>query len=224
MRGTGFRSKILCGVLLCLFTVSVLVPALAEELEEKQNQLENIKKQMEEQGRKAAQLRQKEQSIADQLRSIQRELDNAQDQLDSVSGQLSQTESHIRANTELLSRLEKRQEEQNKILHKRVRDIYKNGQVSYLDVLLGAKDFSDFTDRFELLKKVLAHDVNLLQRTKADREAVAKVKAQLVGDREKISALRQVASVTKEQVESRRNDRKNVLDAATYERETAERA
>ena len=224
MRETGFRSKLLCGILICLLLGSFLAPVLAEELEEKQNQLENIKKQMEEQGRKAAQLRQKEQSIADQLRSIQGELDKAQDQFDVVSGQLSQTESQIRANTELLSRLEKRLDDQNKILHKRIRDIYKNGQINYLDVLLGAQDFSDFANRFDLLKKVLAHDVGLLQRTKADREAVAKTKAQLMGDREKIAALRQTAAVTKGQVESRRNERKNVLDAATYERETAERA
>lgn len=224
MRETGFRHRILCAVLTCLLVGSLLAPVLAEELEEKQNQLENIKKQMEEQGRKAAALRQKEQSIADQLRSIQRDLDSAQDQYEAVSGQLSQTESKIRANTELLARLEKKLEASNKILHKRIRDIYKNGQINYLDVLLGAQDFTDFANRFDLLKKVLAFDVNLLQTTRADRETVAKTRAKLMGDREIISVLRQTAAITKGQVESRRNERKGVLDAATNERETAERA
>lgn len=39
------------------------------------------------------------------------------------------------------------------IYRKRLRDIYINGQINYLDVLLGAKDFSDFSSRMYLLQK-----------------------------------------------------------------------
>ena len=49
-----------------------------------------------------------------------------------------------------------------KVFRKRLRDIYINGQVNYLDVLLGASDFRDFASRMYLLKKVLNQDSALL--------------------------------------------------------------
>ena len=115
-------------------------------------------------------------------------------------------------------------EAQTKTLHRRIRDIYKNGQVNYLDVLFGAKDFSDFVSRMDILKKILAYDNALLQATKADREALARAKAQLEIDRVKIVELRKQSAAKKELVAARRQERQGVLNAATYERETAERA
>lgn len=54
------------------------------------------------------------------------------------------------------AKLEKKQQEMQErmlIYRKRLRDIYINGQINYLDVLLGAKDFSDFSSRMYLLQK-----------------------------------------------------------------------
>ena len=51
-----------------------MTPVLADELEEKQQQLTNIQQQIEAQQRKAEQARRKEQTIAGQLRAIQEEL------------------------------------------------------------------------------------------------------------------------------------------------------
>lgn len=53
-----------------------------------------------------------------------------------------------------------------------MRDVYKNGQVSYLDVLLGAADFGDFTTRMDILKRVLNQDVVLIAKVKAERELI----------------------------------------------------
>ena len=217
---TRLTSALVVGIIL----ISFMGPAFADEIEDKQRELDSIQKQMEEQQRKAALARSKEQSVMGQIRQIQQELDAAQSQYEEVSGQLSYTEQQLRANTELLSRLEKKLAEQNKILNKRLRDIYKNGQLNYLDVLLGAADFNDFTTRLDLLRRVLAQDFALIESTKKDRELVAKTKAALETDRVAIVGLKQVTSEKKGQVESRRQERQTVLNAATYERATAERA
>ena len=52
--------------------------------------------------------------------------------------------------------------EKHAVLEKRVRDIYINGQISYLDVLFGAKDFGDFLTRMDLLKRVMIRDSELV--------------------------------------------------------------
>lgn len=49
-----------------------------------------------------------------------------------------------------------------KIYRQRLRDIYINGQINYLDVLLGAKDFSDFSSRMFLLQKIISRDLAMM--------------------------------------------------------------
>ena len=218
------RYRLLSALLVILLFVLAAAPALADELEEKQQQLTNVQQQIEAQQRKAELARRKEQTIAEQLRAIQQELDVAEEEFEAINDQLENTEQHIKSNIELSNRLTKKLEAQTKTLHRRIRDIYKNGQVNYLDVLLGAKDFNDFVGRMDILKKILAYDNALIQGTKTDREALRKAKEQLETDRAKIVELRKLAAAKREQVASRRQERRGVLNAATYERETAERA
>ena len=224
MQGNRKGYRFLSAILVLLFTALVVTPVLADELEEKQQQLTNIQQQIEAQQRKAEQARRKEQTIAGQLRAIQEELDTAEAEYEAVNDQLENTELHIKSNVELSNRLTKKLEAQTKTLHRRIRDIYKNGQINYLDVLLGAKDFNDFVSRMDILKKILAYDNALIQGTKVDREALRKAKEQLELDRAKIVELRKLAAAKREQVAARRQERRGVLNAATYERETAEQA
>ena len=224
MQGNRKGYRFLSAALVLVFAVLAVAPVLADELEEKQQQLNSVQQQIEAQQRKAELARRKEQTIAEQLRAIQQELDTAEDEYETVNDQLENTEQHIKANVELSNRLTKKLEVQTKTLHRRIRDIYKNGQVNYLDVLLGAKDFNDFVGRMDILKKILAYDNALIQGTKADRETLRKAKEQLEADRAKIVELRKLAAAKREQVAERRQERRGVLNAATYERETAERA
>ena len=217
------KKRVAVAVLLLFFSFA-MTPVWADELENKQQELLNIQQQMEEQQRRAEQARRKERSVSEQLRHIQGELDSAQGEFDAINDQLEQTEDQIRSNVELSARLVKRLEAQTKTLHRRLRDIYKNGQVNYLDVLFGAKDFNDFVSRMDILKKILAYDNALIQGTRSDRAALAKAKEQLEADRGKIVELRKLAVIKRDQVASRRQERQGVLNAATYERETAEQA
>ena len=224
MQGHFIWRRFLSAVLAVSFVVLAISPVLADELEDKQQELTNIQQQADDAQRKAERARLKERSVAEQLRVIQAELSEAQAEFDAINDQLLQTEGQIRSNTELSARLVKKMEAQTQTLHRRIRDIYKNGQVNYLDVLFGAKDFSDFVSRMDILKKILAYDNALLQATKADREALARAKAQLEIDRGKIVELRKQSAAKKALVAERRQERQGVLNAATYERETAERA
>lgn len=56
-------------------------------------------------------------------------------------------------NQEVLAEKKAKMEGRMKIYRQRLRDIYINGQINYLDVLLGAKDFSDFSSRMIFVAK-----------------------------------------------------------------------
>ena len=69
------------------------------------------------------------------------------------------------------------------VLENRVRDIYINGQISYLDVLFGAQDFGDFLTRMDLLKRVMTRDAELVAEVLKYRNEIVEVGKQLEADK-----------------------------------------
>lgn len=207
-----------------LLVASVLATALADEVDQKQRELENVQQQMEMQQNKAARAQQQVDSVSEQLRTIQGNLDTAASEYNSILAKLAATEQQIKVNTEVLAKVEKNLAERSQILNKRMRDIYKNGQVNYLDVLFGASDFADFTTRAELLKRIINLDVNLVAQVKAERELVVQKRAELERDKAAITELKAQAAAKKTQIEANKNEREKVLNSAVNERDTAEQA
>lgn len=216
--------RFLSVLLVVLLVASVLATALADEVDQKQRELENVQQQMEMQQNKAARAQQQVDSVSEQLRTIQGNLDTAAGEYNSILAKLAATEQQIKVNTEVLAKVEKNLAERSQILNKRMRDIYKNGQVNYLDVLFGASDFADFTTRAELLKRIINLDVNLVAQVKAERELVVQKRAELERDKAAITELKAQAAAKKTQIEANKNDREKVLNSAVNERDTAEQA
>ncbi|HWR42464.1 murein hydrolase activator EnvC family protein [Sporomusa sp.] len=216
--------RILSLGLVALLLASILSTALADEIDQKQRQLQTIQREMGIQQSRAAQAQQQVDSVSGQLRAIQGDLDTAASEYNAILSKLAATEQQITANTELLAKVEKNLAERSQVLNKRMRDIYKNGQVNYLDVLFGAADFADFTTRADLLKRVVNQDLTLVAQVKAERELVVQKRAELERDKAAIAELKQQATAKKLVIEARKSEREKVLDSAVSERDTAERA
>ena len=77
-------------------------------------------------------------------------------------------------------------EAQVEALKKRLRAIYMAGDASDLDIILGAKDFSDFLDKVELIRSLADYDKKLIKKIEkrlnevsAEKEALEAEKAEL---------------------------------------------
>jgi len=217
-----FRSRqYLASGLVLLMMMMVVLPVLANELGEQQQQVE---RQMQAQQGKTAAAQQKVDSMADQIRKVDLELDKAQGDYKEIQAKLRSTEEQIKINTVILATAEKRLSVQNLILNKRIRDIYQNGQLSYLDVLLGANDFSDFTTRVDILQRVINKDLELVLKVKAERELVLQTKASLDQDRSAILELKQAVEDKKKIIELNKKQKESVLATAVNDRDTSEKA
>lgn len=214
------RQYLACG-LVFLMVLMVVGPVLANELGEQQQQ---VQQQMQAQQGKTAAAQQKVDSVSDQLQRVQSELEKAQGEFKSIQEKLNATEEQIEANTVVLAVAEKKLAQRSVILNTRIRDIYQNGQLSYLDVLLGANDFRDFTTRADLLKRVINKDLDLIFKIRAERQLVLDTKEQLDRDRESILSLKQAAEEKKIIIETSKRAQEKVLAEAVGERDTAERA
>ncbi|BBB91738.1 MAG TPA: peptidoglycan DD-metalloendopeptidase family protein [Methylomusa anaerophila] len=203
---------------------SPLAPVAADEIQQKQEELQGIQQQMENEQNRAAAAQQQVESVSEQLRVIQGSLDATINEYKAIMSKLEATQQQIAVNTEILAKVEASLAERTKILNKRMRDIYKNGQVNYLDVLFGAVDFNDFTTRAELLKRVVNLDITLVTRVKAERELVLQKRAELERDKAAIEQLKQEAAAKKAVIEARKQEQEKVLETAVTERDVANQA
>jgi murein DD-endopeptidase MepM/ murein hydrolase activator NlpD len=214
------RQYLAIGLILSVMCMTI-GPALASELAEQQQQ---VQQQMQVQQEKAEQAKRKVNSVADQLQKVQMELDTAQGDYKAIQAKLSATEDQITVNSAILSKAEKSLSERSIVLNKRIRDIYQNGQLSYLDVLFGANDFGDFTTRMDLLQRIMNKDIELIVKVKAERELILQKKAELESDKAAILQLENAAKEKKRIIESSKKEREAVLASAVNERDTAEQS
>ncbi len=175
---------IICAALMILLTSA---PALADDEEEIQ-QLEEEKavyEQAAEKARAAAELIQgKIDSVSELKRQLDEEAYVATVDYEEKQSALDETLYRIDENETKLVEVTEELNEKHAVLEKRVRDIYINGQISYLDVLFGAKDFGDFLTRMDLLKRVMIRDSELVADVLAYQTEIKEVGKQLEADRQ----------------------------------------
>lgn len=214
------RGKALNLALSLLISLSVTGTALADDLED---QLADLQRQAEEQQAKTNEASAKVENVSERLRQIQEELRVATAEYKEVKGQLDSVEDKISDNTELLQKTEADLKVKNKKLQQRVRDIYINGQISYVDVLFGAKDFADLMTRMDVLKRIIKHDYDLIMKVKEEKATVENTRAQLEKDKAEAEVLVADAQAKKTKVEDKESEQQVLLDQAIYDRDTSER-
>ena len=147
--------------------------------EDLQNQLSDVQGQMAEQAQKKSNAETVIGNVSEKLRVIQESLNAATKEYQFISSQLADTEKQIADMQIKLKEEQAKLEKREKVFQVRIRDIYMHGQLSYLDVVLGAKDFNDFANRVDLLRRVIAADMDLIQSIRQQRDEIQQVQQEL---------------------------------------------
>lgn len=134
--------------------------------------------------RQSNELQQKIDNVSEEKRAIDEAADAAIKEHQARKAELDATEARMKENEDTLQRLQKDYDDKRQALGKRVRDIYIHGQISYLDVLFGAKDFNDLMTRMDLLKRIIRRDYNLVTEVTAVKDQLELAQAELEKDRE----------------------------------------
>jgi len=163
-------------------------------------------------------------SVSEQLRQIEGQLRQATTELNTITEQRVAVENDITLNERQLAEAQKRLEGREAVFYKRVRDIYINGRLSYLDVVIGSKDFSDFANRLEVLKRIIDSDINLISEIKKERAQIEVHKKKLEEDRAKLVELEKAALAKQAEIEQKKAERNVVLQKAQNDRAVAMQA
>ena len=217
----GKKGKKAAAALLSAVYLMTLAPlAQAETLEEQRDA--HIEK-AEQAQKKKNEIESRIEGLSEEKRAVDEAADEATKAYKDVRKELDATEKRIDENEDKLKVLNKDFAVKRDQLAKRVRDIYINGQINYLDVLFGAKDFQDFFTRMDLLKRVIQQDYDLVQVVFAEKTAIETSQKELEKDKAAKEKLVASAADRKKEAEKKQAAKQAIIDKMETDRATQER-
>ena len=181
----------------------------ASEADDKQAELNEVQSQMQKMQERKEQARQRAAVASEGLEEIQSRLNELQAQARELQAKSNALQAKINDNQAKLAKKKAEVEQRKKVYSQRLRQIYINGQVNYLDVLLGAKDFGDFSSRMYLLQKIISSDIAMLQQLQKDEAEIKSRQEQLDAEMKEIKS-------TKAELEAKRARANKLKEQRSY--------
>lgn len=157
--------------------------SLGERIKRQQEQVNAARQRLEQ---KRALLRMR----ALHARDLQRQLDDTNHNIVRVGASLEQLNVQIRSNerrlwwnTKQLNAAEATLARHNAALSRRLVDAYERGDVAYIDVLLAAKSFNDFVERWTDIGYLIAANQRTVRERRVAERAVSNAQHRLEGER-----------------------------------------
>lgn len=214
--------KFFIAAILAVFMLFSQLQGIVFAEETLEDKLERLKNEAYEQQLKTEKAQEKVDTVSEQLRRIQEDVDEADSEYKRVKKVLDATDRKIIENQELLIITEQKLEIKNRFLKRRIREIYIHGRLNYLDVLLGAKSFSDFMTRMDLFKRVIKYDYELIQQVIKERAIAMEARSELQKSRKEQAMLVAEADKKLEVLMTKKADKDRLLEKVKYDRDTAE--
>ena len=207
------KKSLVCCLLACCFALlPLLVPlAWANEYTDKQAELDDVKQRMQRMEERRAEARREAEAASSQLEDVALRLTELQRESKQLEAENNRLQASIDENKSKLEAKQAELDERLQIYRGRLRDIYINGQVNYLDVLLGANSFGDFASRMYLLQKLISSDVELLQNIQQATAEIQKRQNLLDEEQKELLHTKSILDNKKQSVEQAREERAYLL-------------
>ncbi len=214
--------KFISAIVLVAMIFTVAMPTYADSLEDEKAKLEGVQQQLQNKEAERDDHKKEVSNAIDKLMLAQKELAEAKQDLQLVEEQQADLEFKIKTTQITIEKNKKEFLKTKKIYSKRLREIYINGQINYLDVLLGAKDFSDFSSRMYLLQRIISSDISLLNKLEKQKQDLADKQQALEENKKELDKVYAEVEAKKQLVEAKTAERKAVYATALEEQNRLE--
>lgn len=145
----------------------------ADDKADKQQELDQINEQKED-------VKEDMETLTSSIKEQQAEVDKLEDSMEQKQGEIDLAQQDIE---QTIADIEKQQEG----LNQRLRNMYKNGSVGYLDVLLGSSSVSEFLTNLELIQRIYRGDEETLLTLERQHEELEQKQAALKQEKNELS-------------------------------------
>lgn len=150
-------------------------------------------------------------SYSSQISTLENNISEKEQQIASLAEQLALAKEDLEEAKKALDEAITNLEEDKDILKNRARAVYMTGNISFLEILLDSEDFGDFISRFEMLKRIISNDSEIVKKVKLEKEKVEKEKNRYESNVNLIDNLLSKEEQLKNELEEQKNQKTRLL-------------
>lgn len=153
--------KIIFLIFICFLLVTTVNKTVLFAQDES-NTIQNLQEEIKDLENKIAETKDKSRTLSNQITYMDSQIRLTQLQISETQGKINSLEDEIASLSGKIDKLETSLSDLSHLLLNRISETYKQGKITYLELLFSAQDFSDFLSRFKYLKMVQSHDKKLM--------------------------------------------------------------
>lgn len=171
----------------------------AESLEELREKQKEVDQQIKDTKDEIKKVQDQTKNALSEIEELDKKVDQANEELVNLDEEILKLEEIIQKTTNELVKAEENIENKQDTFNKRLKVMYRTGNVGYLEVLLSSTSIKDFLTRKDMVQAIAKHDTELIAYMQEQREIINSKKNELETQKQEVE-------ISKNKVESRRRD------------------
>ncbi|MHB8158697.1 MAG: murein hydrolase activator EnvC family protein [Desulfocucumaceae bacterium] len=208
---TGRLKKVVSLFFGVIFTVSTVGAAYGDNLDD---MLQDTREMLNTKRQEVNSSKKEVNSYASQVRRLDQSIDSNERQIRDLGANLGASVENLKRTESNLEKTKKEYESSDKTFRQRVRGMYTSGSISYLEVLLDSKNFGDFSNRVEMLKRIIGRDIEILNQITLKKQELQNQKSSLEAKRDQIASLIAMQETARGELRSRQDEKSTLLARA----------
>ncbi|GIO88754.1 metalloendopeptidase [Paenibacillus faecis] len=193
------------------FAKSKTINQIDKELKQLQEQARQAKKQQEQAEAQKQSAQHYVNKNKEYLNIVMQQITTVSNELAHISMDIENTEQQLRDTAVKLEETKARIAERSDLLDSRIRLMYTDGAVSYLDVLLSSTSFTDFLERADSLQAIANQDHVLLEEHKQDKDLLVEQQEKLNNEYDKVKKLYADAESRRSTLEKKEEEKQQLI-------------
>jgi murein DD-endopeptidase MepM/ murein hydrolase activator NlpD len=208
------------------FTLSIagIYSVKADELTEVQKKLYNVEKSINDKKEELEDINQEKKSIEKTLGDLNQKTRGASDTLTDLNSKISDLDTQVKKNQKEITQSQISLQHQIKLLNKRARALYINGNEGYLTILLSSQNLYDFLERIDTIVKIMEYDKNLIATIETQNKSLELQKNEIEKKKKETIVLKQQANSQLILIQDTTDEKKNLMAGIVKDKSAYERA
>lgn len=147
------------------------------------------------------QIKDKKDDAKSELELVVEEIETKTNEIKEINGEIEITEKEISDTTDKLEKKELELSERQDGIDARIRAMYKNGTVGFLDIIFSSTDITEFMSNVEMIKHIYKFDKEVLGQLEEDYNEIQGIKKELETSKIKLDTEKSAAVTKKEELD-----------------------
>lgn len=162
-------------------------------------------------------VKQEQDELSKKMTEVEQDVKEVQAKVDALTSQINKSAEDIASTEKKIKAKEKEMEERETNLNARLKVMYKNGSLGFIDVLLGSGSISEFVSNLEIIQKIYKNDMEVLETLEKEHDELLAVKKELKQKRAALATQKEELAAEQAELTEKKKALKKEEDALKAE-------